>query len=703
MNREDAIQAAWDWIVRTHGAQSEGLRILTDNVVLVRGQWHVPYDAVDDVLVPLPAVEVPDDGGEPHAYVAQPPSPWQPGKLDGQPGPDDSVIDFEWDLETFAHLGIPTAAVLGWQRGDEHRRNSEHTPGPGGRGWPLPETPADKIYAYYQCGWLDEDASFLAGLLDVVVCTTDEIGQDPDGTTWHACYTSQRLLPPGTRQWREAGVRELLVTTTADALRVNPGHALQTPLAKGVADALDRWPEPFELPAAVTREETGSPALLARVDEARANGFAFTAEERAVLEESLQRDEGTPPTFGKASGHPATKQHAWSWVAGVYAGFALGESQERFAADGSLTAGLFKLTDNFVREVAEHDPRLSADHPALPRALDWLPPAPNPGREVLALVAAVGAGHPAVRGTGWDDEISPVFERALSRTAFSRAPHYIQYELGLPTPDPDTAWGQAVEIVSSLGHRPQAALYAAPTALTAALVGALLGAWHGIPGLPEGGANYDRDLAETVATDAFLAFDPAYEPKRLSHPGLPEVTDAMRAEAAKTPGGWLYCADPDVDPRYVEGVPLVTMLGGYEVGADGQLTGNSWINDEYLPSPRRLGLPQPENPFEDVLNLVTAGWLPYEAILSAALHTEFLVHAPDGTPAVTRDANGTSVLAVYSSARYFPEDAGEPGRLLLSELLPVLPQLMVLVNPGSPVVADIRGEHLAQLAALPSA
>lgn len=711
MNREEVIRKAWDWIVRTHGSASEGLRILTDDVVLVRGQWHVPYDAINDVLVPLPAVEVPDDGGEPHAYVpAGPPSPWKRGVPRGNPGPNLSIVDPEWDLEAFAHLGVPRCAILGWLReegSEEFRANAEHAPGPGARGWPLPQTPADKIYAYFQCGWLDEDASFLAGLLDVAVYTADEIGQDESGHTWLAAYSSERLLPPGIRRWREVGVRELITTTTADEVRINPGHALQTPLNKNVP--LDRWPAPFDL-RAFEKEERGTPALLERVDEARAHEFVFTNDERSALAEVLRWHEngrpgppppgvqrtwdtnGAPgwqvPTFGKASGFPATQSNGWPWVAGVYAGFALAESP--------YTAGLFKLTDNLVRAVAQRSPRLTAEYPWLPRHEEWLPNAPEPGREVLALVAALGSGNPAVRSVGWDDEISPVFARAVSREAFSRAPHYILQELGLPWPNPATPWGQAVHIVSSVGHHPATALEMAEDPLVSALVGALLGAWHGIPGLPE---SEHRDLAECVATEAFLAFDPKYAPAETTHPGLPPISDAMRAEAAKTPGGWLYCADQDIDPRYIEGAPLYTLLGAYEIGQDGQFTGKTWVNDEYRPSPRRLGLPAPSNEFEEVLNLVAAGWLPYEAILSAALESELLIlPAPDGGPAVLRDEQGNNVLAVYSSPRYLPAGAGTPDRWALKELLSALPGLLVLVNPGGQVGVDLRGEHLVQLA-----
>ncbi|MEU3647784.1 hypothetical protein AB0E59_30660 [Lentzea sp. NPDC034063] len=713
MNRDEAIRSAWDWIVRTHGPRSANLKILTDDVVLVRGQWHVPYDATDDVLVPLPAVEVPDDGGEPRAYVPTPLSPWKRGVPRGQRGPGLSIVDPEWDLETFGHLGVPNVAILGWLRkegADEFRHNAAHTPGPGARGWPLPQTPADKIFSYYQCGWLEEDARFVAGVVDVVVCTTDQIGQDDNGHTWLATYSSDRLLPPGTRRWREVGMRELLTTTTADEVRVNPGHDWQTSLKRPIP--LDRWPAPFALPAPVERHEDGGPALVERVDEARAHSLSFTAEEREILAECLRWQEsgwqGPPPhgvqqtwdangvrvwqapTFGKAAGLPATQSNGWPWIAGLLAGFALG--------DNPYEAALFRLVDDVVRTVAQRSPAFQADHPWLPRREGWLPNAQEPVRVVRAIVAGLGAENPAVRGVGWDDEISPVIARAVSREAFSRAPHYILQELGMPEPDTGTPWGFAVRIVSSLGNHPPTALAAAAfDPLVAALTGALLGAWHGIAGLPVGP---QHDLAECLATEAFLAFDPKYAPAETTHPGLPPISDAMRAEAARTPGGWIYCADPDIDPRYIQGAPLFTLLGAYEVGPDGRFTGKTWVNDEYKPSPQRLGLPEPQCEFEVVLNFVTAGWLPYEAIMSAALESMLLAQpGPDGNLAIAQDVNGNNILALYSSPRHLPPGDYQPGGIVLKKIGTVLPGLQVLVNPGGAVGVDIRGDDLVRMLA----
>jgi hypothetical protein len=765
MNRENAISAAHDWIRLTHGADAERLRILVDDVVLVDGRWYVPYDAVDDVLVPLPAVEVPDDGGRPRRFAHPgPPSPWSRGVPEfwPAPGPDLAVVDPEWDRETFAHLGVPRAAVLGWLRAadsDEFRRNSEHLPGPVWLGWPAPETPADKMVAYHHCGWLGEDPALVAGFLDVTVHSTGV--REEEGRTWVEAYSSPLRFPARVRHWREVGVRELLATTRADEVRINPGHPTEVRLAGSVADSLHRWPEPFPQPSAVDRrvpelDPAWTDAVIAdaadlgaanpagtskvvrarvfeRLDEALANGFAIEGRDRAALTEAiLWQSSGRPgpppssvqlswdesgkrvwqvPTLGRACewDHLGTQPHSWAWVAGAYVGFALGESAA--GGNGTLTAGLLRLSDDLVRAAADRSAELRGRLGWMLRPAGWLDalvPVAEPVPEVAALVAAAVSGDPWTAGAGWDDRVSPVFDRVFDRTAFSRATHVALAELGLY---PDVVelreqrevplreqlsglpgpWERALLVAAKLGHDPAAALAAAPPdPLTAALVGALIGARHGVPGLPA--LPPDRDLVERVATDVHVMFDPKNTPAAPPHPGLPPVTEAMRAEARNFPGGWLWCADPEIDPRHVDGAPLPTLFGAYAVGPDGELTGETWRNDQYRPGPRRLGLPEPETPFEEVLNLVTAGWLPYEALLAPALDADFWTTSA-GAPEILLDARGNRVLPVYSSPRHLPPGV-EPGRVSLRSLLPVLPGVLVLVNAGGAVGADIRGEHL---------
>ncbi|SDD50509.1 hypothetical protein [Actinokineospora iranica] len=771
MTRDEAIAAALAWIRTTHGDYADRLRVLADDVVLVRGHWHVPYTAVDDDLVPLPAVEVPDDGSPPRRFVPSgPPSPFSRGLPETwpEPGPDLAVVDQDWDRQAFAHLGAPRAAVLGWVRApgsDEYRRNPEYKPGPTWLGWPAPTTPADKVLLYYHCGWLGEDPRFFSAFLDMTLYCRDSrlIAADDNGVRWVGAYSSPVRMPERTWSWREIGVRELLTVMDADEIRVNPGHPTEVRLEKVLTESMHRWPEPFPHPPAVDREvpeydhdtwtarvvETAramnpevdpyvakivQARLFERLDEAKANGFTIEGAERAALTDALiwicadrpgpppssaQRTWGgvdgaqlwVAPTLGKAVewDYRGKQPHGWAWVAGAYTGFALGEATA--GGDGTLTAALLRATDAVVRagHIRTEEKRRSVRLPRRAEGwLDALVPAAEPVPEVDALLAAVVSGDHWTAGPLWNERISPVFDRVLSRGAYSRATHVALAETGLcphildlreqrevPVRDqlPDTPWERALLIAAKLGHTPRAALAAAPDPLTAALAGALVGARHGVPGLPGKPPNWE--LVEAMATEAHMMFDPRYTPSTPPHPGLPPLSNAMRAEARATPDGWLWCADPEAEPRLLGGLPTPTLLGAYRIGPDGEPTGETWLNIDYRPGPRRLGLPEPENTFEKILNLVTATWLPYEPILAAALDSPFLaLPTPDGSTAIVRDANGNLVLPVYSSHRFLPHGAPPPERIGLRPLLPLLRDVLVVVNPGAKVGVDIRGDQL---------
>ncbi|MEV4319762.1 glycohydrolase toxin TNT-related protein [Actinocrispum sp. NPDC049592] len=183
------------------------------------------------------------------------------------------------------------------------------------------------------------------------------------------------------------------------------------------------------------------------------------------------------------------------------------------------------------------------------------------------------------------------------------------------------------------------------------------------------------------------------------HPGLPPITDGMRAAAARNPGGWVYCADPDVDPRYIEGMPLPVMLGGYKVGPDGQFTGETYLNEEYRPSPRRRGYPEPQTDFELVLGFVAAGWLPQDRVLPAALNSPFLLET-DGNNGlrVGVDNNGRRFLTVYSSPRFVPQNAESVMQTQGRELAPALAGVTLIVNPGGGFGIELPGDDLVRAA-----
>lgn len=181
------------------------------------------------------------------------------------------------------------------------------------------------------------------------------------------------------------------------------------------------------------------------------------------------------------------------------------------------------------------------------------------------------------------------------------------------------------------------------------------------------------------------------------HPGLPPITDALRAEAKRNPGGWVWCADPDVDPRYIEGVPDFALLGAYRVDQNGDLTGETRLNTAYRPGPRRRGFSEPQSEFETILGYVVAGWLPQDRLPRAALNTQFLVESdPTGSFRIGVSPNGTRFLAVYSSSRYLPPTATNPSQVPAPALLHALADTMLVVNPGDELSVELPGNDLIQ-------
>ncbi|MBB5955997.1 hypothetical protein FHS29_002578 [Saccharothrix tamanrassetensis] len=209
---------------------------------------------------------------------------------------------------------------------------------------------------------------------------------------------------------------------------------------------------------------------------------------------------------------------------------------------------------------------------------------------------------------------------------------------------------------------------------------------------PAGGRAYllPLPIGDYVASGQAQEVTPA-----AGHPGLPPITDALRAEARRNPGGWVWCADPDVDPRHIEGVPDFALLGAYRVDPDGELTGETFLNPEYRPSPRRLGFPEPQSDFELVLGFVAAGWLPQERVIAAALDAQFIVESDGaGGLRIGVDGQGRRFLPVYSSPGYVPADAATPMQASGRALLPALAGVTLVVNPGGAVGTELPGDDL---------
>jgi hypothetical protein len=198
-----------------------------------------------------------------------------------------------------------------------------------------------------------------------------------------------------------------------------------------------------------------------------------------------------------------------------------------------------------------------------------------------------------------------------------------------------------------------------------------------------------------VLPQPFLEY-PDYIDDFTLHPGLPPLTDSMREQARnQVPDTWLWCADPEVDPNYVEGIPDATLFGAYEVGADGEMTGVTYLNPNYRPGPRRRGFPEPLADLDVVLGYVAAGWAPQHRLLTATLDANLIAETDgQGNLRMGVTADGRRFVAVWTAPGHVPQDAASPMQTTGRELAPVLAGGVLVINPGGVLGVELPGDDL---------
>lgn len=131
------------------------------------------------------------------------------------------------------------------------------------------------------------------------------------------------------------------------------------------------------------------------------------------------------------------------------------------------------------------------------------------------------------------------------------------------------------------------------------------------------------------------------------------------------------------------------------MGADGELTGETYLNPNYRPGPQRRGFPEPLADLDVVLGYVAAGWAPQERLLTATLEAN-LIAETDGQGnlrmGVTQD--GRRFVAVWSAPGHLPQEAASPMETTGRELAPVLAGGVLLINPGGQLGVELPGDDL---------
>ncbi|WP_330349664.1 type VII secretion system-associated protein [Streptomyces sp. NBC_00582] len=178
---------------------------------------------------------------------------------------------------------------------------------------------------------------------------------------------------------------------------------------------------------------------------------------------------------------------------------------------------------------------------------------------------------------------------------------------------------------------------------------------------------------------------------------VPPVTDAVRAQAAARPGGWVYAVDPYFDPDGK--VPPIAIVGAWKVDANGQLNGEFKHNPKYRPSPSAVGMPAPSDRVDEAMQLAATGYGSDGAVRAALMNsTVYLAPGAELRTAPPASAAGEPVIALYTHPSHAPTSSPQLQQVHFADLLPRLPvRGAVELNGNSAVsvripLADMRRE-----------
>jgi hypothetical protein len=179
---------------------------------------------------------------------------------------------------------------------------------------------------------------------------------------------------------------------------------------------------------------------------------------------------------------------------------------------------------------------------------------------------------------------------------------------------------------------------------------------------------------------------------------MPSVPDEIREAARLAPDHWLGMVDPTWNG---EGAPPAwAVVGQWRSGMDGEIV--EWQdNEEYRPSPKALGWPEPTDDVDAAVQLAATGYGPGEDVVRALaeLPEAAVFVAPGGDPLSATAPDGeTPVVPLFTS----PVHLHTSGRLAF-ELLPVsdvldrLPEGHLLyLNPSAAVSMTVDTDALRE-------
>ncbi|MFD7054779.1 type VII secretion system-associated protein [Streptomyces mirabilis] len=195
---------------------------------------------------------------------------------------------------------------------------------------------------------------------------------------------------------------------------------------------------------------------------------------------------------------------------------------------------------------------------------------------------------------------------------------------------------------------------------------------------------------------AGLAVPQAQQPEAEGN-DIPPVPDHIREAARQAPDHWLGLIDPAWSG---EGTPPNwALVGQWRSDLDGEIV--EWQdNEEYQPSPRAMGWPDPTDPVDEAVQLAATGYGQAETVTHTLATAEVAVFvAPGGglLSAVAPD-DETPIVPVFTS----PDHLHAAGRLSFKpmkvpELLDQLPEgHLIYLNASGPVSMTVESGALRE-------
>ncbi|UJW34176.1 YrhB domain-containing protein [Saccharothrix sp. AJ9571] len=397
MEAAEAVARVEDWLRAVHGPDQRTVRVDTAKVRRVPEGWSVPYNAVAFLdggdagkeIFPPPNMVVREPDGQLRQAAPHPGGLSIPARYPGREHWKE-IVDQEFRESGLGHLGVPEAAIGGWQKilpdgsdTDEERENPDYRPGPIRLGRDRPRNALEYLLAFHDAGWLDRER-FLIGLVStevyIPIADNDRVPRTAYDQQAHRLltYSDPRHLPEHTHRWWHVDLATLMKLDPPPNLNLDGGPQYRQQVSgtelTGILGRFPRFKQTVdkkitglaageeiktfaeEAAAKIVLPTPVSPPTHA-VDWARHNGFELTDEEIRLTvlgrtwRERVRLDDGgrwpvdlasngLQPGYGD-NGEAVPRlntfgkyfeqgnpgfKHGWHRVTGAYLGFALGEA-----------------------------------------------------------------------------------------------------------------------------------------------------------------------------------------------------------------------------------------------------------------------------------------------------------------------------------------------------------------------------------------